>query len=235
MKCLSELDHNKISSELLKANCDWVNFKLNIPTASHMGGAWERQIKSVRSVLQALLASNGQQLDEESLTTFMCEGEAIVNSRPLTVDSLNDPDSLDPLTPNHLLTLKTKILLRPPSNFQAEDLYSRRRWRRVQHLSKEFWARWKKEYLLGLQQRNKWTDSHNDLQIGDIVIFKDQDLPRNRWELGRVIKTNESQDGCVRSVQLLIGDSSLDDSGKRIKARRTLERPIHKLVLLSQE
>ena len=82
MKCLSELDHDKISSELLKANCDWVNFKLNIPPASHMGGAWERQIKSVRSVLQALLASNGQQLDEESLTTFMCEAEAIVNSRP---------------------------------------------------------------------------------------------------------------------------------------------------------
>lgn len=186
-------------------------------------------------MLQALLASNGQQLDEESLTTFMCEAEAIVNSRPLTVDSLNDPDSLDPLTPNHLLTLKTKILLPPPSNFQAEDLYSRRRWRRVQHLSNEFWARWKKEYLLGLQQRNKWTDSHKDLQIGDIVIIKDQDLPRNRWELGRVIKTNESQDGCVRSVQLLLGDSSLDDRGKRIKARRTLERPIHKLVLLSRE
>ena len=105
----------------------------------------------------------------------------------------------------------------------------------MQHLSNEFWARWKKEYLLGLQQRNKWTDSHKDLQIGDIVIIKDQDFPRNRWELGRVIKTNESQDGCVRSVQLLLGDSSLDDSGKRIKARRTLERPIHKLVLLSRE
>lgn len=40
----SELDHVKIRQELLKRNCDWVDYKLNVPHASHMGGAWERQI-----------------------------------------------------------------------------------------------------------------------------------------------------------------------------------------------
>lgn len=94
----------------------------------------------------------------------------------------------------------------------------------MQHLSNEFWAPWK-EYLLELQQRNKWTGSHKDLQTGDIVIIKDEDVSHNGWELSRVIKTKESEDGCIQSVQLLLADSSLDDSGKRIKARITLRTP----------
>ena len=59
-----------------------------------MGGVWERQIRSVRNVLSVLLENNGNQLDDESLSTFMCEAEAIINSRPLTVDGLADPDPL---------------------------------------------------------------------------------------------------------------------------------------------
>ena len=53
-----------------------------------MGGVWERMIRSVRNVLDALLRSNALQLDDESLRTLMCETEAVVNNRPLTVDSL---------------------------------------------------------------------------------------------------------------------------------------------------
>ena len=83
---------------------------MNVPSASHIGGVWERQIRSVRNVLLVLLENNGNQLDDESLSTFMCEAEAIINSRPLTVDGLADPDSLAPLTPNHLLTMKSKKL-----------------------------------------------------------------------------------------------------------------------------
>jgi hypothetical protein len=44
--------------------------------------------KNGAQVLNALLLEAGTQLDEESLQTFMCETEAIVNSRPLTVTNL---------------------------------------------------------------------------------------------------------------------------------------------------
>ena len=37
-KALSELDHVKIRQDLLKRNCDWVDYKMNVPHASHMGG-----------------------------------------------------------------------------------------------------------------------------------------------------------------------------------------------------
>lgn len=231
-EALTELDHAKIVRELLKNNCDWLNFRMNVPSASHMGGVWERQIRSVRNVLSVLLDNNGTQLDDESLNTFMCEAQAIVNSRPLTTDGLQDPDSLSPLTPNHLLTMKSKIVLPPPGNFQDADKYSRRRWRRVQHLTNEFWCRWKKEFLLTLQQRQKWNHPRRDLVINDIVIVKDDNLPRNCWQLARVSRTDAAKDGHVRTGQVVLGDAALSANGRRTRPVRCLERPIHKLVLL---
>ena len=140
-QALAKMDQQKIKTKLLEEQCDWFSFKMNVPAASHMGGVWERQIRSVRNVLSSLLQDNGRQLDDESLRTLMCEAEAIVNSRPLTVNQLADPDSPSPLTPNHLLTMKTKVVLAPPGAFQPADVYCRKRWRRVTHLANEFWTR----------------------------------------------------------------------------------------------
>ena len=231
-QALDEMDHEKVKSHLLKENCDWFEFKMNVPTASHMGGVWERQIKSVRTVLDSLLRKNGAQLDDESLRTLMCEAEAIVNGRPLTVDPLNDPDSLTPLTPNHILTMKSKIVLSPPGVFQHADKYCRSRWRRVQHLANEFWCRWRKEYLLSLQQRQKWTNLRRNVSLNDIVIIKDENAARSQWQLARVVAIYPSSDGCIRKVQLTIGDRFMDNAGKRKNPLRILERPIQKLVVL---
>ena len=137
-EALEEMDEHRIRNELLKSQCDWIKFKMNVPAASHMGGVWERQIRTVRAVLSSLLINNGAQLDDESLRTLMCETDAIVNSRALTINQLSDPNSPEPLTPSHLLTMKSKVLLSPPGKFEPADLYTRKRWRRVQHLANEF-------------------------------------------------------------------------------------------------
>ncbi|KAK3728018.1 hypothetical protein QZH41_000112 [Actinostola sp. cb2023] len=186
---LEEMNHDVIQRATLKDNCDWIPFKMNVPHASHMGGVWERQIRTVRGVLAPLLKDHGAQLDDESLRTLMIEAEAIVNSRPLTTDGLAAPDSLEAITPNHLLTMKTKIVMPPPGNFEGADLYSRKRWRRVQHLANEFWHRWRKSYLQTLQERQKWTRPHKNLQVGDVVIMKDENVARSSWQLARVVET----------------------------------------------
>ena len=111
-----------------------------------------KDIRSVRNILSAILQKNGTQLNDESLNT-LCETEAIVNSRPLTTTTMSPADSVESLMPNHLLTMKTRVLLPPPGVFQSADQYSHKRWRRVQHLSNEFWIRWRKEFLHSLQQR----------------------------------------------------------------------------------
>ena len=117
---LAELDHEHIKTELLLGNCDWFTFAIDVLSSSHMGGVWEWQIRTVRNVLSPLLQNNGLRLENKSLRMFMCEVEAIINSRPLTVDLLNDPGSLSPLTPNHLLTMKTKVVLSPPGVIPAD-------------------------------------------------------------------------------------------------------------------
>jgi hypothetical protein len=76
-------------------------------------------------------------LDEESFRTLMCEVESIVNSRPITFVS-SDPDDAEPLTPSSLLTMKSKVVLPPPGVFQSNDIYIRRRWRKVQYLANQF-------------------------------------------------------------------------------------------------
>ncbi|KAM9834391.1 uncharacterized protein ACBT44_011736 isoform 1-T1 [Syngnathus typhle] len=138
----------------------------------------------------------------------------------------------DPLTPNHILTMKSSIVLSPPGKFVKEDLYLRKRWRRVQYLTEEFWSRWKKEYLLNLQQREKWNKTKRNARINDIVIIKDENTPRNEWKLAKVTQVYPSEDGHVRKIQLLISDSELNDTGKRVNKQTYLERPIHKTVTL---
>ena len=219
-KAFNEMNHQRISNQLLKSGTDWIIWKRNTPTASNMGGVWERHIRSARSTLASLLSSHPGQLNDESLRTLMAEVEAIVNSRPLTVETLSDVNSLQPICPINLLTTKTKVILPPPGRFQQADLYSRKYWRRVQHLADEFWTRWRKEFLLTLQNRTKWSTTRRNIMIGDIVILKEE-TRRNCWPLARVVKLFPDEKGFVRSVQIWVP-----------RDKSVIHRPCNKLVVL---
>ena len=201
----------KIQDTLNKSGIQWL---FNPPLASHFGGVWERQIRSVRKILAGLTST--QVLTEESLSTLMCIAEGIVNNRPITTVS-SDPMDLEPLTPNHLLILRP--VSSPPGLFDSNDAYSKKKWRQVQYLADLFWKRWTKEYLPQLQSRSKWEKESRNLSSGDIVLIIDSALPRNDWLLGRVIETYKGGDGKVRSV--------------RIKTKSSImTRPISKVCLL---
>lgn len=208
------------------------NFVMNPPASSHMGGVWERQIRTVRSVLTSILDQSAGRLDSSSLRTFLYEVMAIVNSRPLTTEHLNDPLGPEPLTPNHILTMKLSIIAPPPGEFVREDLYLQKRWKRVQFLSNEFWTRWRKEYLLNLQQRSKWNKDRRNTKVNDIVLLQDDGTPRNQWKLAKVVEVFQGADGRVRKLKLLLSDTTLDSKGTRTTKPVCLERPIHKTVLL---
>ena len=166
---LQELDKNKITKELHQHEYDWIKFRMHVPSAMHKGGIWERQIRSVRNVLSALLLAIGLQLNGEALRTFLCEAEAIVSSRPLTVESLNDPLSLNSITPNHLLTLKIKVVLPPPGTFLEADRYSTEALETCATTC--FWSRWKKEHLLTLQKRQERHKSRCNMCIGAVACW----------------------------------------------------------------
>ena len=84
------------------------------------------------------MKTHGSSLNDENLRTLIIETEAIINSRPLTAETLSDVNSEMPLSPSQLLTMKTDVILPPPGTFLRSVIYSRRRWRRVQHIAGEF-------------------------------------------------------------------------------------------------
>ena len=124
---IKEMNHDKITEKLRQQQIDW---KFNPPAASHMGGVWEKHVRTVRRIPATLLREHAGRLDDESLHTLMCEVEAIVNSRPLTVISSDVKDPL-PLSPNQILTMKRSAVLPPSGQLQCNDAYMRRHWRRV--------------------------------------------------------------------------------------------------------
>ncbi|XP_064641961.1 uncharacterized protein LOC135496530 [Lineus longissimus] len=226
---LNELDADMIRAYLLQHSCE---FDMNPPAASHMGGIWERMIRSTRSILNGLLDQSKCQLNTSSLRTFLYESMAIINSRPLTVDNLGDPNSPLPLSPNNILTMKSSVIAPPPGEFVKEDIYARKRWRRVQWLSKQFWERWRNEYLLNLQARQKWQGERRNIEVGDVVLLKDQALSRCDWHMAIVEDVSKGNDGLARKTKIRLANTRLDKKGKPLHKATVLERPIHKLVVL---
>ena len=94
---LNEMDHTKIQDFLQNNNAYWIKWKRNPPAASHMGGIWERQICSGRGILASLLETHGQNLDEQSFQTLMAETEAVINSRRLIMETINEGQGFKPL------------------------------------------------------------------------------------------------------------------------------------------
>ena len=140
-KAFAEMDQQKINDFMRDNGGEWMLWKRNPPSSSNMGGVWEKQITSARTILTSLLKTHRTSLNDESLHTLLIEVEAIVNSCPLTTDLLSDANSMIPPSPINLLTLKSRVVLPPPGVFTAPDINCCKHWRRVQHISNEFWRR----------------------------------------------------------------------------------------------
>ena len=157
---------------------------------------------------------------------------SIINSRPLSVDSLADANSVKPITPNSLLTMKTSVVVPPIGNFESDQVYAKRRWRVVQYLAEQFWYWWRKEYIHNLQVRSKWCKPKRNFAVGDIVYLTDDLLPRCDWRVCRVQEVYPGSDGIVRSIKLVVGNKNLNAKGVPVSSQSVLCRSVHKVILL---
>ena len=227
---IEEWNQLNIENFCTQRGIDWI---FNPPGASHMGGAWERMIRSVREILRSLLKE--QVVCDEVLSTIVAEVTNILNSRPLTRSSSDSRDP-DPLTPNHLLHLRPCPPL-PPGVFGNDDKQTQRQWRQAQFLANVFWKRWTKEYIPCLQRRQKWNELQSNLKIGDVVLLTDGNFPRGQWPLARVVSVFKGEDGLVRSVDVKTSSTVVTRARRRrqgeIRTTTTiLKRPITKLCRL---
>ncbi len=198
---INSLDHHKISEFASTRQFTW---KFNPPSAPHMGGAWERLVKSSKEVLTALMKEQLRALTDQQFHTLLTEVERILNSRPLTHVS-DDISDFEALTPNHLLLglhRRWEFL----DDIDERDVTSRRKYRQVQALALQFWRRWKREYLPKLTTRSRWREHVPNLRIGQLVLLLDDDKLTKSYQLARITQVFPGKDDVVRSVEVRTKD-----------------------------
>ena len=146
---------------------DGIDWKFIPPHAPHMGGLWESCVKSTKHHLRRVLGES--MLSYEELSTVLCQIEACLNSRPLC-PLTEDASCSEALTPGHLL-IGRAITTAPDPDLSSLRENSLSRWQYCQRLTQSFWSRWSNEYLCELQQRNKWTATHEDAKVGQLVVI----------------------------------------------------------------
>ena len=114
---LSDIQHsNEVNNQCQLLGITW---KFNPPAAPHFGGSWERLIKTFKIAFYKVIGT--RTLDEETLSTFTGEVEAMMNSRPLThvsSDPTDDPYTQSPSTRTTNKQFASRIVSPSPHNGQ---------------------------------------------------------------------------------------------------------------------
>ncbi len=225
---ISKLDHGVIHSTLKQNGINWI---FNPPAASHQGGVFERQIRSVRKIFRVRQVQSLQNkftriladkspitLEDEDLLTLVAEAQVIVNSRPITPSS-DDPNDFAAISP---LTLLTGCITpeAPLSTFCSKDEI-RKSWKRTQSLADKFWKLWIDDYVPSLQKAQKWHEPVRNLVPGDLVLLRSDEVPpRRMYPLAIVERVDKNSDGFVRRALVRLADG------------RNFYRDVRKLSLL---
>lgn len=185
-------------------NCanDGILFKFIPPRSPNFGGLWEAAVKSFKQHFRATVGNSV--LSQDEFVTLLARIEACLNSRPLTPIS-TDPNDLEVLTPGHFL------VHRPLTSFPEPELSEvprnrLDRWQENQELLRRVWKRWSTDYLSGLHPRTKWTQLRNNIDVGTMVLLKEDNLPPLRWRYGRIARIIRGPDGNIRVVDVKTSD-----------------------------
>ncbi|XP_072377717.1 uncharacterized protein [Diabrotica undecimpunctata] len=171
-----------------------ISWHFSPPYSPNFGGLWEAAVKSMKHHLKRTLLNSI--LTYEEFLTLIIQIEGILNSRPLYAIS-DDPNDYEPLTPSHFL------LGHPITSLPSLDLLEVAenritRLQAVQRLQQQFWNRFSKEYISQLHQLYKWKSPQSKLSVGSLVLIRNDHLPPQKWQLGRVLQLIPGPDGIHR-------------------------------------
>ena len=163
------------------------------------------------------------------MCTLLIEVEAIVKSRPLATDLLrSEVNSMMPLSPINLLTLKSRVVMPPSGNFTAPYTFI------VVNIGEEyslslmsFGVDGEKKFLQHFSVGKNGNTIRRNSKVGDIVLLKEAAPKQNIWPMAKIVVMNTDGNGFARRVKLMLGTSSTSDM-----APQYLERPVDKLVML---
>ena len=170
-----------------------------------------------------------QKVNEQQLYTLLVETEAVINRRPLVY--VEDDINSRALSPSDFISMNYKVgtpdieVEYVPEETSADVLV--KIWKKGQSRLNEFWKSWSNQYLQSLRERHtllmksiKGEVPRNPC-IGEVVIIKDEDIPRGRWKIARVVSLIDSDvDKQPRAANLVTSNG------------RNLKRPFRSLYPL---
>ncbi|GJQ74686.1 hypothetical protein Trydic_g21538 [Trypoxylus dichotomus] len=148
------------------------------------------------------------------LLTVLTQVEGILNSRPIFPMS-SDPNDLNALTPGHFLIGRPITFLPQPNLLEVKE-NTLSRYQRLHQMTQNFWTRWSREYISELQQKTKWKSNLGSINVGDLVVIKDDHLPPSRWKLGRITEIQPGKDNVVRVVTIRTSSGQMKRSVTRV-------------------
>ena len=189
------------STELLKlygSNSPYWRF--SVPRAPWWGGWWERMVRNMKVSLKKTIGLKS--LERTELETLLTEVEACLNSRPLTFVG-DDIDNGHPLTPSHFLLGRgshlDKVSCEPSLDVSPELIKEKSK--ALEGRCDMFWKQWQDEYLkhLPLPKRR---DKFGKLEVGSVVLIREDNCPRLQWPMGVVERLIPGKDGVARTVEV---------------------------------
>ena len=134
------------------------------------------------------------------------------------METLNDPFSVPQLLPSMLITGKTRLVLPPPGEFKREEMEKEMETHTT--LGAIVLVKVEQGIFAAVARKKQVVSPRRNFKIGDVVLLKENQSPRNRRPMAKVVVTHPDDHGQVRSVSVLTSNGS------------NLERPVNKLVLL---
>ena len=176
-----------------------------VEKAPRWGGFWERLVGSVKRCLKKTIGRST--LTFEEMRTLLVEIESTLNNRPLTYVYDDAEGISQPLTPANLIYGRQIVGTANGRHFEiistAQSLTKRARYQA--RLLTQFVKCWRREYLLGLRENSQRQKKNQrvtpTIQLGDIVILKDDLTLRAWWKLARVIELLSGRDNQVRAAR----------------------------------
>ena len=163
------------------ANCkmdEWdIQWEFGPPEASHHGGLYERQIRTIRHSLESFENLQPRSPTDDEFLTCVKMAEYVMNCRPLT--KFLSADGLPALRPIDLMIGALDQNVENYISFASspgDEL--RRGYRYTQQIAEFWWQRWIKLYLPSLQKRSKWRNQQRNFKIGDLVIVCNEATPQ---------------------------------------------------------
>jgi hypothetical protein len=153
-----------------------LRFSEEIKSLAHDITAKSAAVKSMKYHLVRIVGKT--QLYYEEMATVLRKIEAIMNSRPFFAKS-NDPQDVTAITPGHFV-IGPPIITKAEPNYVDINTNRLKRWQLLRKLTQQVSS--------SKRQQQPKNNNPSRIEIGMLILIKDDNLPPSHWQLCRVVQ-----------------------------------------------